>query len=124
MLELLIISRRQMDHQRIGQSFVIPSASQLTRTVSLVGRSTLVDATGCHHSILVNFCTSFQHLNAMSQVLLFGSGPVAAQVQGWYMEAEQYDFCIDEGTQVALLTSNEWPSIEVGTKIVMRAIIQ
>ncbi|KAG2739604.1 hypothetical protein P692DRAFT_20755209 [Suillus brevipes Sb2] len=41
-----------------------------------------------------------------------------------YIEDGEYDLCIDEGTQVTPLTSNRWSSIEPGTKIVMRIIIQ
>jgi hypothetical protein len=40
------------------------------------------------------------------------------------MESGQYDLCIDEGTQVTRLTSNEWSRLEAGTKVVMRIIIQ
>ncbi|KAG1736577.1 hypothetical protein EDB19DRAFT_1031768 [Suillus lakei] len=135
MQELLVHARRQEENLRellltvqslriCEQSPVGPFASQSTRTVSLTGCLTLVDATGYHHAIQVDYCTSFQQLNAMLQVLLCNCDPITAQIQRRYIEAKEYDFCIDEGTQVTPLTSNKWPSIEVGTKIVMRAIIQ
>ena len=40
------------------------------------------------------------------------------------MEQGQYDLCIDEGMQVTQLTSDGWPRIEAGMKMVMRIIIE
>ncbi|KAG1729497.1 uncharacterized protein EDB91DRAFT_1253011 [Suillus paluster] len=94
-----------------------PTATQLTGTV------TLIDATGHEHPISVNFCTSFQQLNEMLQVL-FKRDSIEARVQRQYIENGQYDLCIDEGTRVTQLTNHRWSSIEEGTKIVMRVIIE
>jgi hypothetical protein len=55
---------------------------------------------------------------------LFKCNSIEAQMQRRYMESGQYDLCIDEGTQVTRLTSNEWSTLEAGTKVVMRVIIQ
>lgn len=112
--------RQLMIHE---QSSVGPSSSQSTRTVSVAGCVILVDAAGHHHPISVSFCTSFQQLNLMLRVLFERDSP-EAHIQRRYIEEGQYDLCIDEGTQVTQLTSQEWSSIEAGTKIVMRVLIQ
>ncbi|KAG2339599.1 hypothetical protein BDR05DRAFT_1062062 [Suillus weaverae] len=113
--EVLAILRRQQDS-------VGPTATQSIAAVTL-GCVTLVDATGHEHAMSVNFCTSFQQLNEMLQVL-FKRDSIEAQLQRWYMEQGQYDLCIDDDKQVTRLTSHEWPSIEAGTKIVMRVVIE
>ncbi|KAG2034426.1 hypothetical protein BDR03DRAFT_965259 [Suillus americanus] len=97
--------------------------SLMNRTVALVGCVTLVDATGHNHAIPVNFCTSFQQLNKMLQVLLEGDS-IEAHVQRPYVEAGQYDFCIDDGKQLTRLTNHEWSNIATGTTIVMRVIFE
>ncbi|KAG2341310.1 hypothetical protein BDR05DRAFT_965324 [Suillus weaverae] len=108
--ELYMISRRRQEGpQNIGQSFAL-------------GCVTLVDATGHHHPISVNFCTSYQQLNNMLRVL-FERDAIEAQIQRRYIEKAKYDLCIDKGTQVTPLTSHEWSGIEPGTKIVMRVTI-
>jgi transcription elongation factor Elf1 len=99
------------------RSFAVPSASHLAGTV------TLVDATGHHHPISVNFCASYQQLNNTLRVL-FERDAIEAEIQRRYIEEGEYDLCIDEGTQVTPLTSDKWSSIEPGTKIVMRVTIQ
>ncbi|KAG1766283.1 hypothetical protein EDD22DRAFT_950645 [Suillus occidentalis] len=104
------------------QSFMGPSTSP---GVVVFGCVTLVDATGHHHDIPVNFCTSYQRLNDMLRVLFQReSDAIDAQIQRRYIEKGEYDLCIDEGMQVTLLTSHEWSSIEAGTKIVMRVTIE
>ncbi|KAG2343467.1 hypothetical protein BDR05DRAFT_1000081 [Suillus weaverae] len=105
----MILRGRQEGPQNVGQSFALGV--------------TLVDATGHHHSIPVNFCTSYQQLNNMLRVL-FQRNAIEAQIQGRYIEEGKYDLCIDEGTQVTPLTNHEWSSIEPGTTIVMRVTIQ
>jgi len=56
--------------------------------------------------------------------VLFESNMDKACIQRRYLEQGQYDLCIDQGTQVIELTSeNEWSMIEAGTKVVMRVII-
>ncbi|KAG1731345.1 uncharacterized protein EDB91DRAFT_1252217 [Suillus paluster] len=98
------------------------AGSTAVGTVAL-GCVTLVDATGHEHSISVNFCTSFQQINEMLQVL-FKRDSIEAHIQRRYLDKGQYDLCIDEGTQVTRLTSLRWSTIEAGTKIVMRVIIK
>ncbi|KAG2343445.1 hypothetical protein BDR05DRAFT_962966 [Suillus weaverae] len=108
--ELYVILRgRQEGPQNIGQFFALGV--------------TLVDATGHHHPIPVNFCTSYQQLNNMLRVL-FERDAIEAQIQRRYIEKGEYDLCIDKGTQVTPLTNHEWSSIEPGTKIAMRVTIQ
>ncbi|KAG1770615.1 hypothetical protein EV702DRAFT_1249073 [Suillus placidus] len=113
--EVLAILRRRQDS-------VGPTPTQLIAAVTL-GCVTLVDATGHEHAISMNFCTSFQQLSEMLQVL-FKRDSIEAQLQRQYMEQGQYDLCIDDDKQVTRLTSHEWPSIEAGTKIVMRVVIE
>ncbi|KAG1774656.1 hypothetical protein EV702DRAFT_1123693 [Suillus placidus] len=113
--EVLAILRRQQDS-------VGPTPTQLIAAVTL-GCVTLVDATGHEHAISMNFYTSYQQLNEMLQVL-FKRDSIEAQLQRRYMEQGQYDLCIDDNKQVTRLTSHEWPSIEAGTKIVMRVVIE
>jgi len=57
--------------------------------------------------------------------VLFTPDTDKACIQRRYLEQEQYDLCIDQGTQVIELTSetDEWSTIEAGTKVVMRVII-
>ncbi|KAG2117552.1 hypothetical protein BD769DRAFT_1672593 [Suillus cothurnatus] len=124
---LAILRKEKEDRQKFlvliesmvmrGQSSMGPSAAHLAGTV------TLVDATGHHHAISVNFCTSYQQLNDMLPVL-FKRDAIEAQIQRRYIEEGKYDLCIDEGTQVTTLTSDKWSSIEPGTKLVMRVTIQ
>ncbi|KAG1867612.1 hypothetical protein C8R48DRAFT_703522 [Suillus tomentosus] len=121
--ELLIISRRRDEGlQNIEESFAALSASPLPRSVAS-GCVTLVDATGRHQAISVNWCTSYQQLNHMLRVL-FERDAIEAKIQRRYIEEGKYDLCIDEGKQVTPLTSDNWSSIEQGTKIVMRVIIE
>jgi len=49
-----------------------------------------------------------------------------ASVQRRYITSGNFDFCIDDGQNVTLLTSdsNLWQNIEAGTKVVMRAIFE
>ncbi|KAG1817852.1 hypothetical protein EV424DRAFT_1407359 [Suillus variegatus] len=121
--ELLIISRRrEKGLQNIEESFAALSASPLPGGV-VSGCVTLVDATGRHQAISVNWCTSYKQLNHMLRVL-FERDAIEAQIQRRYIEEGKYDLCIDEGKQVTPLTSDNWSSIEPGTKIVMRVTIQ
>ncbi|KAG2144515.1 hypothetical protein DEU56DRAFT_789986 [Suillus clintonianus] len=132
MHEISVILQQQQDHQKLlmtmqsliihGQSSVGPTATQSIGAVEL-GCVTLVDATGHEHPISVNFCTSFQQLHEMFQVL-FKRDSIEARIQRQYMEEGQHDLCIDDDKQVTRLTRHEWPNIEAGTKIVMRVIIE
>ena len=49
-----------------------------------------------------------------------------ASVQRRYIESGKFDFCIDEGERVTLLTSDSsvWKNIEAGTRIVMRVVFE
>jgi len=49
-----------------------------------------------------------------------------ASVQRRYITSGNFDFCIDDGQRVTLLTSdsNVWQNIEAGTRIVMRAVFE
>lgn len=129
--ELVILRRQQEDHQKLlitmqslmirAQSSMGLTAPQLTGTVTLASCVTLVEATGHDHAIPLNFCTSFQQVNKMLQVL-FECDTIEAHIQRRYVEEGQYDLCIDEATQVSPLTGHEWSNIPAGTKIVMRII--
>ncbi|KAG1774630.1 hypothetical protein EV702DRAFT_520986 [Suillus placidus] len=94
--ELFVISWRwQEGPQNIEQSFAVPSTSHLIGTIA-VGCVTLVDATGHHHAISRNCCTSYQQLDHMLRVL-FERDAIEAQIQRRYLEEGQ---CTDEGAQV------------------------
>ncbi|KAG2129349.1 hypothetical protein BD769DRAFT_679866 [Suillus cothurnatus] len=73
------------------------------------------------HPVPVNIYTSFQQLNKMLQVL-FERDSIAARNN--VIEEGQYDLSIDSGTRLTRPTSHEWPSIEAGTKAVMKVIIE
>ncbi|KAG2365400.1 hypothetical protein BDR07DRAFT_670402 [Suillus spraguei] len=118
---VIMLQRRQEGTQNIQQSFTAPTSSHSAGTIA--GCVTLVDATGHHHPISVNWCTSYQQLNNMLR-LLFERDGIEAQVQRRYIEQGKYDLCIDQGTQVTLLTNDKWSSIEPGTTIVMRVAIE
>jgi len=49
-----------------------------------------------------------------------------ASVQRRYITSGNFDFCIDDGQRVTLLTSdsNVWQSVEAGTRIVMRVVFE
>ena len=49
-----------------------------------------------------------------------------ASVQNRYITSGKFDFSIDDGKRVTLLTSdsNVWQNIEAGTRIVMRVIFE
>jgi hypothetical protein len=47
-------------------------------------------------------------------------------VQRRYITSGKFDFCIDDGKRVTVLTSNSnvWQNIETGTRIVMRVVFE
>jgi len=49
-----------------------------------------------------------------------------ASVQRRYITSGKFEFCIDDGQRVTLLTSdsNVWQNIETGTRIVMRVVFE
>ncbi|KAG1728674.1 hypothetical protein EDB19DRAFT_1940711 [Suillus lakei] len=117
--------RQQEDRQR-QQEILMRIEMQINHVQSSVGPNVtlhfveLLDATGHLHPILMDVCDSFEKMLQ----LLFERDTVQAQIQRRYMEKEQYDLCIDDDKQITRLTSHEWPSIEVGTKIMMSIIIE
>ncbi|KAH0828824.1 hypothetical protein J3R83DRAFT_3293 [Lanmaoa asiatica] len=96
-----------------------PTAMQVLQFV------TLVDATGREHPIFMECCTSFQQLQAMVKVVLRNKCRDTL-VQKRYFEAGLYDLSIDKGAQVVQVTgeASRWPSIDAGTKLIMRVIFQ
>lgn len=117
----MIFRRRQEGSQNIQQSSAVPSALHLAGAVVL-GCVIFVDATGHNHTISSSLSVSFQHSNNMLR-LLFGCDAIEAQIQKRYIEGD-YDLCINKGTQVTRLTSDKWSSIDPGTNIATRAILQ
>ena len=49
-----------------------------------------------------------------------------ASVQRRYITSGKFDFCIDDGKRVTVLTDgpNGWQNIEAGTRVVMRVIFE
>ncbi|KAI6022449.1 hypothetical protein PISMIDRAFT_465178 [Pisolithus microcarpus 441] len=84
----------------------------------------VADATGEEHRMLLDQCCSFDRLLAFLPGILSECRPDKAYIQQWYIERGQYDFVIDDGTNVTQLTreSDSWSTIEPGTKIIMRVI--
>jgi hypothetical protein len=56
--------------------------------------------------------------------VLIPLGRSGASVQRRYISSGKFDFCIDNGKRVKLLTSdsNVWQNMEAGTRVVMRLI--
>ncbi|KIK14787.1 hypothetical protein PISMIDRAFT_116412 [Pisolithus microcarpus 441] len=84
----------------------------------------VVDATGEEHRMLLQQCSTFDRLHAFLPGILSECRPDKAHIQKWYINRGQYDFVIDNGTNMNRLTreSDIWSTIEPGTKIVMRVI--
>ncbi|KIK35698.1 hypothetical protein CY34DRAFT_561750 [Suillus luteus UH-Slu-Lm8-n1] len=116
------IRKTLVRHEEMLMSFGIPGQSSVGSIITL-GFVTLVDATNRSHTIPMDVCDSFERFNKQLQ-LLFERNTIQAQIQRQYMEQGQYDLCIDDDKQVIPLTSHEWPSIEAGTKIVMRVVFE
>ncbi|KAI6168837.1 hypothetical protein EDD17DRAFT_1523098 [Pisolithus thermaeus] len=89
-----------------------------------VSCAVVVDATGEEHRMPLDQCCSFDRLIAFLPGILSQCRPDKADIQRWYIDRGQYDFVIDNGTNIAQLTreSDIWSTIEPGTKIVMRVI--
>ncbi|KAG1906255.1 uncharacterized protein F5891DRAFT_1182502 [Suillus fuscotomentosus] len=121
----LVFSSQMQNQHNIQKVLAILQKRQdsVGPTVTALGCVKLVDATGYEHPISVTFCTSFQQLNDMLQVL-FKSESIQARTQRRYVEQGQYDLCIDDDKQVTRLTSHEWPRFEAGMTIVMRVILK
>jgi len=85
----------------------------------------LIDAAGHEHKVHREYCTSFQQLSDMLPVLIPPERS-GASVQRRYITSGKFEFCIDDGRRVTLLTSdsNIWQNIEAGTRIVMRVIFE
>ncbi|KAG2074114.1 hypothetical protein BDR04DRAFT_1229621 [Suillus decipiens] len=115
---LRVINRRQEDPQNIEQSFAAPTASHLAGTIAL-GCMTLVDATGHHHPISVNCCTSYQQLNNMLRVL-FERNAIEAQIQRRYIKQGKYDSCIDQGMQIVVRVTIQQETGSGSTDFILR----
>ncbi|KAI6099411.1 hypothetical protein EV401DRAFT_2034622 [Pisolithus croceorrhizus] len=85
----------------------------------------VVDATGEEHNMLLEHCCSFEQLRGFLPGILSKCRPDKAHIQQWYIDREQYDFAIDNGTNITQLTreGDIWSTIQPGTKIVVRVII-
>ncbi|KAI5992223.1 hypothetical protein EDD15DRAFT_2530508, partial [Pisolithus albus] len=84
----------------------------------------VADATGEEHRMLLDQCCSFDQLLAFLPGILSKCRPDKARIQQWYIDRGQFDFVIDNGTNMTQLTreSDVWSTIEAGTKIIMRVI--
>jgi len=85
----------------------------------------LIDAVGHEYKVPLEYCKSFQQLKDMLPVLIPPERS-GASVQSRYITSGKFDFSIDEGKKVTLLTndSNVWRNIGAGTRIVMRVIFE
>ncbi|KAI6097742.1 hypothetical protein EDD16DRAFT_588516 [Pisolithus croceorrhizus] len=131
LLEFMALSQMQLTelmHTQLTKSDYIWRAM-----VALQGRlpaimttrcMVVVDATGEEHNMLFEQCCSFDRLIAFLPGILSQCRPDKAHIQWWYIERGQYDFVIDNGTNMIQLTreSDIWSTIEPGTKIVMRVV--
>lgn len=75
---------------------------------------------------MLDQCTSFQQPRDVLPSLLYQCRPDTAEVQRWYVHRGQYDFVLDDDTDVTQLTrENSLRSgIQAGAGIVMRIIIE
>lgn len=56
--------------------------------------------------------------------LFFKTNTLEARIQRRYMNGRKYDLCIDGGDQVVTIGGeHEWPVVQPGTTIVMRALL-
>ncbi|KAI5986409.1 hypothetical protein EDD15DRAFT_1550588 [Pisolithus albus] len=92
--------------------------------VMTVGCAVVVDATGEEHRMLLDQCCSFDRLVAFLPGILSKCRPDRAHIQQRFIDQNQFDFVIDDGTNMTQLTrgSDVWSTIEAGTKIIMRVI--
>ena len=62
----------------------------------------------------------------MLPVILGTCRPDKAKIQRWYIERQQYDFVIDDGTNMIKLTEeiDIWSRLQPGTRIIMRVITE
>ncbi|KAI6016202.1 hypothetical protein EDC04DRAFT_546875 [Pisolithus marmoratus] len=115
------------------QSTQIQSITQFTATVGpghlpramTTGCVIVVDATGLEHNMLLDQCSSFDQLLAFLPGIIKQCPLENRPIQQWYIDRGQYDFVIDNGTNITQLTRecDIWSTIQPGTKIVMRVII-
>ncbi|KAI6103349.1 hypothetical protein EDD16DRAFT_302993 [Pisolithus croceorrhizus] len=92
--------------------------------VMTTGCVVVVDAAGDEHNMLLDQCCSFERLIAFLPGILSQCRADKAHIQRWYIDRGQYDFVMDNGTDMTELTreSGIWSSIQPGTKIVIRVI--
>ncbi|KAI5989756.1 hypothetical protein EDD15DRAFT_1300871 [Pisolithus albus] len=124
LLEFTALSQMQLQadlHRVIALLQAHPTPTERTITTGCV---ILVDATGREHNMLLDQCRSFERLLAFLPGILHQCRPDEAWIQQWYIDRGQYDFVIDNGTDVTQLTreSDIWSTIQPETKIVMRII--
>lgn len=118
--ELLHTMQAKIDYLlqfMVGQDGHLPA-------VMTVSSAIVVDATGEEHYMPLDQCCSFDQLLAILPGILSKCRPDKAHIQQWYIDKGQYDFVIDNGTNITRLTreSDIWSTIQPGTKIVMRVI--
>ncbi|KAI5992427.1 hypothetical protein EDD15DRAFT_2197011 [Pisolithus albus] len=118
--ELMHIQLTKTDY--IWQAMMAPEGG--LPAVMTSSYAVVVDATGEEHRMLLDQCCSFDRLVAFLPGILSKCRPDKAHIQQWYINTGQYDFVIDNGTNVTQLTreSDVWSTIEAGTKIIMRVI--
>lgn len=115
----------QMDIQAgVERILMILEAGQSLPVAMTSSCVILVDATEQEHNMLLDQCSSFDQLCAFLPGILTQCPPDKAEIQQWYIKRGQYDFVIDDSTNITQLTSgsNAWSTIQPGTKIVMRII--
>ncbi|KIJ12656.1 hypothetical protein PAXINDRAFT_101124, partial [Paxillus involutus ATCC 200175] len=120
-------SKRGRSNEKEKKGRIVCFLKGLQDSISCVlfNKVKLIDATGREHRIQLDYCMNFQskQLSDMVKVVLPHCTPDRAQVQRQYMLRGKYDFCIDKGSEVTVLSeSDEWLSIERGTTIVMRIV--
>ncbi|KAI5992243.1 hypothetical protein EDD15DRAFT_1045171 [Pisolithus albus] len=131
LFEFMVLSQMQLTelmHIQLAKTDYIRQAMMTLEgrlpAAMAVSCAVVVDATGEQHRMLLDQCCSFDRLHASLPSILSRSRPDRAHIQQWYIDRGQYDFVIDDGTNVTQLTreSDIWSTIEAGTKIVMRVI--
>ncbi|KAI6015204.1 hypothetical protein F5J12DRAFT_970065 [Pisolithus orientalis] len=122
---LIALGESQLtESQGVERILMILEAGQSLPVAMTSSCVILVDATEQEHNMLLDQCSSFDQLCAFLPGILTQCPPDKAEIQQWYIKRGQYDFVIDDSTNITQLTSgsNAWSTIQPGTKIVMRII--
>ncbi|KAI6105153.1 hypothetical protein EDD16DRAFT_1633881 [Pisolithus croceorrhizus] len=119
-----LVAFTAFSNMQLMQAMSDLSMRHLPAVVS-AGCVVLVDATGEKHNMLLEHCCSFEQLRCFLPGILSKCRPDKAHIQQWYIDRGQYDFAIDDGTNITQLAreSDIWSTIQPGTKIIMRVII-